>query len=327
VYDKYYGLKGMPFQLTPDSRFFFGSRGHSRAIAHLTYGLAQGEGFIVITGDVGAGKTTLAERLCAQVDRDTYCVARISTTQISSDDLLRMTISGFGIAAETGDKSVLLRRLEEFLRAQRARGRRALLVIDEIQNLALPALEELRMLSNITDDGHASLQTILLGQPQFRSILASHDLDQLRQRVLASYHLGPLSEDETRAYIEHRLTAVGWTGNPTFRDDAFTEIFRRTEGIPRRINRLCSRVLLYGALEEVGVISRQMVEHTALELAHDLEDGSGSRPPANTSDDWSNQARADLDERVSILEGLVARRERIFQRLLDALASSPEPPR
>jgi general secretion pathway protein A len=327
VYDKYYALKGMPFQLTPDSRFFFGSRGHSRAIAHLTYGLSQGEGFIVITGDVGAGKTTLAERLCSEVDRDTYRIARISTTQISSDDLLRMAISGFGITAETGDKSLLLRRLEEFLREQRACGRRALLVIDEIQNLALPALEELRMLSNITDDGHASLQTILLGQPQFRSILASHDLDQLRQRVLASYHLGPLGEDETRSYIEHRLRAVGWTNNPMFHDDAFAEIFRRTEGIPRQINRLCSRILLYGALEEAGVISRDMVEHTATELAHDIEDGSGPEPRANSSNGQSSAARMDLDERVTALEGVVAQRERIFRRLLDALASSAESPR
>ena len=324
MYDKFYALRGMPFQLTPDSRFFFGSRGHSRAIAHLTYGLAQGEGFIVVTGEVGAGKTTLVERLCAQVDHDTYSVARISTTQISSDDLLRLTMSGFSLGTETADRSLLLRRLEEFLHAERILGRRALLIVDEVQNLALPALEELRMLSNITADGHASMQTILLGQPQFRTILASRDLDQLRQRVLASYHLGPLSEDETRAYIEHRLMAVGWNGDPAFCDDAFAETFRHTGGIPRRINRLCSRVLLYGALEEVHVISRQMVEHTAEELAHDLDDGGGARSATHESGFRSIKHDTNLGERVAALEEVVGRRERIFQKLMDALAASSQ---
>lgn len=327
MYDSFYAFTGMPFQLTPDSRFFFGSKGHSRAIAHLTYGLAQGEGFIVVTGEVGAGKTTLVERLWSQIDRATYTVARISTTQVSNEDLFRLTMAGFGLDAESGDKSLLLRRFEEFLRAHRSEGRRALLVVDEVQNLSLPALEELRMLSNITEDGRASLQTILLGQPQFRRMLASPDLDQLRQRVLASYHLGPLTEDETRAYIEHRLKAVGWDNNPTFRDDAFAEIFRHTDGIPRRINRLCSRVLLYGALEETGTITRTMVENTADELTKDLEGGRAPAAAAAQSSPLLYDVLAqtvgdqDLRNRVTALEEVVARRERVFQRLLDVFGT------
>ena len=249
MYAQHYGFSGMPFQLTPDHRFFFGSSVHNRAIAHLIYGLAQEEGFIVVTGEVGAGKTTLVEQLWSQLDRNTYTIARIVTTQVSSDDLLRLTLAGFGID-EQGDKSTLLRRLERMLKEERAIGRRCLLVVDEVQSLSTPALEELRMLSNMTEGGRVSLQTILLGQPQFRRTLASPDLDQLRQRVLASFHLGPLGPEEVRAYVQHRLRAVGWTGNPHFEEAAYAAVHRHSGGIPRRINRLCSRVLLYGALEE-----------------------------------------------------------------------------
>ena len=198
MFDKFYNLTGLPFLLTPDTRFYFGSEGHSRAIAHLVYGLSQQEGFIVITGEVGAGKTTLTEQLCSQLDRNTYVIARVVTTQVSGDDLLRLAMANFGLGDTPGtEKSTLLRRFEHMVRDQRRQGRRCLLVIDEVQNLSLAAMEELRMLSNITVDGRASLQTVLLGQPQFRPILASQDWEQLRQRVLASTHLGPLTEPET----------------------------------------------------------------------------------------------------------------------------------
>ncbi len=183
-------------------------------------------------------------------------MARIVTTQVSGDDLLRLAMATFG---DPDDRAPTRPRCcagsSSMARDQRAAGRRCLLVVDEVQNLSLAALEELRMLSNITVDGRASVQTILLGQPQFRPILASPDLEQLRQRVLASYHLGPLTEAETRAYIEHRLKTVGWTGDPHWDDAAFTAVFRYTDGIPRRINTLCSRVLLYGALEEAHTIT------------------------------------------------------------------------
>ena len=275
VYKSFYNLSGMPFQLTPDSRFFFGSRGHSKAIAHLNYGLAQGEGFIIITGEVGAGKTTLVEWLRSQMDPAAYTIARVNTTQVSENDLFRLAMAGFGLADEGPGKAALLQRFEGVLRAHRQAGRRCLLIVDEAQNLSLAALEELRMLSNVTVDGHTSLQTILLGQPQFRRLLASPNLDQLRQRVLTSYHLGPLSQEETRAYIEHRLHAVGWVDDPHWEDDAFEAVFAHTGGIPRRINRLCSRVLLYGVLEEKHRITGEIVDNTASELAQDLE-GSGA---------------------------------------------------
>ncbi len=326
MYESHYGFTGSPFQLTPDARFFYSSRAHSRAIAHLTFGLSQGEGFIIVTGEVGAGKTTLVERLWSQLDRAAYTLARINTTQLSGDDLFRLAMSGFGVELSP-DKASMLLDFEEVLRQHRLTGRRCLLVVDEAQNLSLAAIEELRMLSNITEDGRTSLQTILLGQPQFRRMLASPDLSQLRQRVLASYHLGPLSQEETRAYIEHRLATVGWAGNPQITDGAFAAIHHHSGGIPRRVNRLAARVLLYGALEQAATLTAEMVESTASELNQDLEgvppllprnDHAGARELSNF--DVGGRFHEDsLRERVEVLEAKVARRERIFQRLIDVL--------
>lgn len=324
MYEKFYHFTGMPFQLTPDSRFFYGSKGHTRAISHLIYGLSQGEGFIIVTGEVGAGKTTLVERLWAELDRDTYTLARINTTQVSGDDLFRLTMSAFGIEIADADRATLLRAFSNLLAEHRASDRHCLLVVDEAQNLSLAALEELRMLSNLTEGGRASLQTILLGQPQFRAKLASPDLDQLRQRVLASYHLGPLAAEETRAYIEHRLSAVGWHGNPALTDAAFAAVFRHTGGIPRRINRLCSRVLLYAALDEAETIGAPMVERTADELHHDIE-GEADAAAGRRAAPAATGGYGELLNRVQALEAAVARRERVFQRLMDVFGGYTQP--
>jgi general secretion pathway protein A len=323
VYDTFYHFSGAPFQLTPDSRFFFGSTGHSRAISHLVYGLAQEEGFIVVTGEVGAGKTTLVEQLWEQLDRAAYVMGRVVTTLVSGDDLLRLAVGSLGVADTTGDKATLLRRFEETMRAHRAAGRRCLLVVDEAQNLPLGALEELRMLSNITRDGRASLQTILLGQPQFRAMLASKELEQLRQRVLASYHLGPLSEPETRAYVEHRLRMVGWSGDPHWTDDAFPALFRQTGGLPRRINTLCARVLLYGALEEAHTLTAEMVDATAEELARDL--GAGLPPPDRKAAIAEDAQAGREAARIDALEQNLARQDRTLRRLVDLIGAYAAP--
>lgn len=317
MFDTFYKLSGLPFLLTPDPRFFFGSSGHSRAMSHLVYGLSQQEGFIVITGEVGAGKTTLTEQMWSQLDRRTYVIARVVTTQVSADDLLRLVMANFGVDETPGtDKATLLLRFEDMVREQRRQGRRCLLVIDEVQNLSLAAMEELRMLSNITVDGRASVQTILLGQPQFRPILASQDWEQLRQRVLASFHLGPLSELETKAYIEHRLRTVGWQDDPVWDDDAFAAVHRYTGGIPRRINTLCSRVLLLGALEESHRIAAGMVDATAEELDRDLGAGLApvSPPPPEAEDGHS-----DLLRRIEALERRAQKQETVTRRVIDLL--------
>jgi putative secretion ATPase (PEP-CTERM system associated) len=332
MYEQYYNFTGVPFQLTPDVKYFFGSKGHSRAIAHLIYGLSQGEGFIVITGEVGAGKTTLVERLWSQLDRDTYTIARIATTQVTGEDLFRLAMAGFGLEDETPGRANLLRKFDKLLQEHQAAGRRCLLVVDEAQNLSVAALEELRMLSNVTGKGGSALQTILLGQPQFRKILAAPDLDQLRQRVLASYHLGPLTPEETRSYIEHRLKLAGWVGNnPQWQDGSFDAIYRHTDGIPRRINRLCSRALMHGALDETHTITLAMIEATAEELQADLRGGAtqdelneAAKPHAMPAQISSGGLELSGDERrvlsnlvyrMEALEERVGRREQLFQRL------------
>jgi hypothetical protein len=207
--------------------------------------------------------------------------------------------------------------------ALRSADRRHVLIVDEAQALTPAGLEELRMLSNITDGGRALLQTILLGQPQLRRLIASPDLDQLRQRILASFHLGGLSREETRSYIEHRLRAVGWSGNPSWDDRAFDIVHRYTSGIPRRINRLCSRVLLAGALEKAPHLTADLVEATAVELEDDLGAGmvQGSYMPGlpRLTPEMESQIEA-LEKRIDGLERTMARRERAFTRLMDFLA-------
>jgi len=244
MYEDYYRFSAKPFQLNPDPRFFFGSKGHKRAMAYLDYGLSLGEGFIVITGEVGAGKTTLVRNLFRQLDAHNLVAAQLVSTQLDAEDTLRSVAASFGLEHEGLSKSALLKNLEDFLGAAARQGKRALLVVDEAQNLTQRAVEELRMLSNFQNNERSLIQTFLLGQPEFRGILQSPDMQQLRQRVVASYHLGPLDPDETRGYIEHRLHTVGWQGVPSFDEAAFTALHRFTGGIPRRINTTCDRLLL-----------------------------------------------------------------------------------
>lgn len=310
--DEIYGFRAHPFQMTPDAKLFYESSVHARAYAHLLYGIAQREGFVVVTGEVGAGKTTLVERLCGQLDPAGFAVARVSTTQVAGDDLLRLVADAFGTEPE-GNKANVLRGIGAALRGG---GRRFLLIVDEAQALAPAALEELRMLSNVTEGAQAPMQTILLGQPELRRTLASPDLSQLRQRVLASYHLGALSREETHAYVEHRMRAVGWLDHPRWDAGALDLVHRHSDGIPRRINRLCSRVLLGAALERAEALTVPLVEATAMELEEDLGGGMASPIFGMPAPDAGMVLR-DIENRVEALENLTARRERVFQQMAD----------
>jgi general secretion pathway protein A len=270
MYTEFYKLNDMPFQLGPDPRFFFGSSVHKKAMAYLAYGLEQGEGFIVITGEVGAGKSTLVAHLLSSLDGSKFVAAKIVMSQLDADNMLRMAASAFGLGFEGADKATLLHRLQEFFVANHKQGRRCLLIVDEVQNLSVGALEELRMLSNVQVGQRTLLQSFLVGQPEFRQTFASPELEQLRQRVTAYYHLAPLDLAETRAYIEHRLRTVGWNNDPHFTDDAFQAIFERSEGVPRRINTLAARMLLFGFLEELHQIDGKATRQVADELADEL---------------------------------------------------------
>jgi len=266
MYEAYFGLRGKPFQLNPDPSFFYGSRGHRRAMAYLEYGLHQNEGFIVITGEVGAGKTLLVRSLLEKLDSQKIVAANLVSTQIDADDILRLVAAAFGIPSKHLAKSDLLLAIEAFLVATTAAGKRALLIVDEAQNLTQKAVEELRMLSNFQLEDHALLQSFLVGQPEFRSIMQSPEMVQLRQRVIASYHLGPLDAQETHAYIEHRLACVGWKGNPSFDPEAMREIFAVSQGIPRRINAVCDRIMLAAFLGELRRVNADLVNQIISEM-------------------------------------------------------------
>jgi general secretion pathway protein A len=271
MYESYFGLDGPPFQLNPDPAFYFDSRGHANALAYLRFGVYQAEGFIVVTGDVGAGKTTLVRTLLAAVDPQQIVAAQIVSTQLEAGDLLRSIISAFGICAPlSSSKAHLISTIEAFLTALATTNRRALLVVDEAQNLNPQAVEELRMLSNFMLGSHALLQSFLVGQPDLRRMLASKSMEQFRQRVIASCHLGPLEPDECRGYVEHRLRRAGWTDSPRFESDCLDEVHRWTGGIPRRINLLCNRLLLSTFLAGRKSIAPSNVEDTALELSTEV---------------------------------------------------------
>ena len=270
MYDQYYGFTGRPFQLTPDPAFYFESGTHRKAMSYLGYGLAQGEGFIVITGDVGAGKTTLVGHLMNTIDPNRLTAVKLVSTQVEGDDLLRLVAEQFGIEWEGQSKAELLRAMEQYLREQARAGRRTLLIVDEGQNLAISALEELRMLSNFQLGGHWLLQIFLLGQPEFRQTLFhSPTLEQLRQRVIATHHLDPMEPEEVEPYILHRLGKVGWTGNPSFSPDSFELMYDYSEGVPRKLNVLVSRLLLFGAVEELNRINAQHVRNVIAEIEAD----------------------------------------------------------
>lgn len=249
MYEDYYHFRGRPFQLSPDPRFFFYSRGHRRAMAYLQYGVHQGEGFLVITGEIGAGKTMLARTLAQKFGSPNLLLAQVVSTQLEADDMLNMVAAAFDLPEEKS-KGQLLRKIEKFLLARHSQGKRTILLVDEAQNLPPGSLEELRMLSNFQHNERSLLQSFLLGQPEFRATLQRPELEQLRQRITASYHLGPIDVSETEAYIEHRLKTVGWNGDPTFAQDTFPVIYRQSGGIPRKINHLCDRLLLLGRMDE-----------------------------------------------------------------------------
>ena len=266
MYEAFYGLTDKPFQLNPDPTFYFGSRQHRRAMAYLEYGLHQNEGFIVVTGEVGAGKTTIVRSLLTKLDPRKVVAAQLVSTQLDAEDTLRLVAASFGLKTKDVAKSDLLLGLEAFLVSVTTQGKRALLIVDEAQNLTPRAVEELRMLSNFQLETHALLQSFLVGQPEFRRTMQSPHMLQLRQRVIAACHIGPLDAEETRGYIEHRLKCVGWTDKPQFQPECFQVIYHATGGIPRRINALCDRLLLSGFIGSKTTFGRTDVDEVAREI-------------------------------------------------------------
>ncbi|WP_226635735.1 XrtA/PEP-CTERM system-associated ATPase [Novosphingobium profundi] len=276
MFDDFYGLEARPFQLTPDPAFYFESVTHRKALSYLGYGLAQGEGFVAITGEVGSGKSTLVAYLMATIDPGRMTAANVVTSALDGEEIVHVVARAFGVEVDGHDKASALGAIEAFLHEEARAGRRSLLIVDEAQNLSITALEELRMLSNFQLGSHPLLQTLLLGQPEFRTTLMESDrLEQLRQRVIATHHLTAMQPKEVQAYIEHRLTCVGWDGNPSFDQRVFSGIYEATGGVPRRINQVANRLLLLGSVEQRTRIDSAMLTQVLDEMKHDGTIGHG----------------------------------------------------
>lgn len=330
MYESFYGLSGKPFQLSPDARFFFNSSGHNRAMAYLRYGLRQGEGFIVITGGIGTGKTMLVSNLFNELTDESVVAAQLVSTQINEDEVLRLISASFGLAHENLSKAALLRNLEAFFRARRAEGRRVLLVVDEAQNLPPRSIEELRMLSNYQEDGRALLQSFLLGQLELKQTLQGPGMEQVRQRIIAGYHLRPLDRQELQAYVEHRLALVGWRNDPEITSGAFDEMFSATGGVPRRVNNLCDRLLLFGSLEEVHEIDESHVQTVVEEMSQEIgptdndeiehvgthDRRAADRQPGTMNDVAIESRILRLEDEVRELRGKLAKTRRMVKQAI-----------
>lgn len=270
MYENYYKLTAKPFRLTPDPRFLFVSRVHKRALAYLRYGLSQGEGFVVITGHVGAGKTTLLRTLISEMGDDVIA-AELVATPMSAKDVVEHIGAALGISYESTNRTAILKRVEAHLKSRIEEGIRVVLMVDEAQNLNMAALEELRMLANMEHNGRPYLQVFLVGQEEFKATLQGTGMEQFRQRVIASYHLSPMDQDEIKGYVIHRLQRVGWAGDPEFTAESFSEIHAYSGGVPRRINTLCDRLMLFGFLEERHVLDSAAVKQVADELREEIK--------------------------------------------------------
>jgi type II secretory pathway predicted ATPase ExeA len=275
MYEQFYGLGRPPFRITPDPALYFESASHRQALSYLGYGLGQGEGFIVVTGEGGAGKTMLGARLTGRIDPSGLAVAQVPNPSPGAEPMLHAAACAFGLDPsghdEAGTFALIERRLQDEARA----GRRCLLMVDDCQTLDLAALEALRGLSGIRLGAHPLLQILLLGQPGFRRTLVQHPaLEHLRQRIIASHHLEALGEGEVEHYLRHRLGLAGWDGVPALAAGLPEVLYRHTGGNPRRINQAMNRLLLLGAREASDVLLPAMVEAVVAEMAENAKQGA-----------------------------------------------------
>jgi putative secretion ATPase (PEP-CTERM system associated) len=283
MYERFYGFRERPFSLTPDPSYLYPSRVHREALSHLRYGIEGHAGFTVITGEIGCGKTTLLQTVLRSIDRKTS-ISRLMNTMLDSRELLEAIMLDFGLEPGHGrSKPYLIRDLAQFLVNERKAGRLALLIIDEAQNLSVPALEEIRMLSNFETEKSKLIQIVLVGQPNLRDLLARHDLEQLRQRVTVSYHIEPLTADETHAYINHRLRHASVAAPLTFSRPVTDVIHAHSRGVARTINVISDAVLLYGYGSDKRVVDLDLTNEVVTDLGLSEAppaSSAGERPPA-----------------------------------------------
>jgi len=265
VYLEFYGLRLSPFDITPNPRFLFHSTKHREAFNHLLYGIRERKGFVQLTGEVGAGKTTLCRALLEQLDGH-FSTALILNPVLTGNELMKAIATEYGLDAKGKDRLETMAMISDFLLKQTLAGKETVLIIDEAQNLTEELLEQVRLISNIETDDRKLLQIVLLGQPELRDRLNSHQLRQLRQRITVRYHLNPLTRVEVAQYIQHRLALAGSNGVPQFTGPAVWRVYGYSKGIPRLVNAVCDKALLAGFVERSYRVNYRMVGRAIREL-------------------------------------------------------------
>jgi type II secretory pathway predicted ATPase ExeA len=277
MFESYYKLNANPFRLSADEQFRFAHKNYLKAWTYLKYALEQGEGFVMLTGRPGSGKTTLIRDIISGLDSSSALAINLVTNQLQAEELLRKVALEFGLPAETYNKATLLTHIEDFVTKEYQAGRRAIIAIDEAQNLTLNGLEELRLLSNLQTGSHPLFQIFLVGQDELRTLVLSPGMEQIRQRLVATCQIESMNLQQTEGYIEHRLGIVGWDHDPEFNEIIYPLIHYLTEGIPRKINHVVSRLLLYGALEgkhefteeDVWIVAEELFEEERLSIQNE----------------------------------------------------------
>jgi len=266
VYYEFYGFAEPPFNITPDPRYLFFSTQHREALNHLLYGIRERKGFIQLTGEVGAGKTTTCRALFNELDHDRYVTALILNPMLSEAQMLRAILRELGMRKIARERLKNYDILNDYLLRTVKKGKDIVLVIDEAQDMKPEQLEQVRLLSNLETDNQKLIQIVLMGQPELRDNLDRPELRQLRQRITVRYHLGPLNEEETRRYIEHRISVAGSRGMPQFESRAVRRIYRYSKGIPRLINGVADKALLAGFINRADCITAKLVRIAEREL-------------------------------------------------------------
>lgn len=264
MYTKFYGLKEAPFNLTPNPRFYYSSAKHMEALSTLLYTISERKGFVVVSGDIGSGKTTICRTLLSKLNSKVK-TALITNTRMSVKDLLMCILEEFEIDFKPGSKSKLHSQLNAYLIDQLRRDNNVVLIIDEAQNLSAAVLEEVRMLSNLETESEKLIQIVLMGQPELKQKLALPKLEQLCQRIAAFYHLTPFNKEDSVKYIKHRLSIASESDRDYFSDEAMDSIYEYSRGVPRLINQICDSALLTGYIKEAQKIDKDIVEEVIQE--------------------------------------------------------------
>ncbi len=268
MYETYFGFRDTPFRLSADEKFRYAHKNYLRASAYLAYALQQGEGFVMITGQPGSGKTTLVRDVISELDTEKHQILNLVTSQLHAEELLRKVALEYGLPAETYNKATLLTCIQKHLSNLFEQGRRSILFLDEAQNLSFNGLEELRLLSNLQQGSHSLLQIVLTGHDELRELLLGPGMEHIQQRLIAICQIQPMTEEQTREYIIHRLGVVGWRQDPCIDEDVYHLIHQASQGVPRNINHLMSRLLLYASLEE----KHELADEDALTVIEELVD-------------------------------------------------------